>query len=501
MRAITLTVIALIVVVLLAGIVVSNERSPTGQAPPITENTTAETEVVTQSQSQLGSESSTYAVTARDSDAIDTTQLAKYGEVGTRVDERIELTMSSSNVSTVQNISWVRNVRPVIRPEPAQTEIPGSSDGVGTNDSLGVQQAHQNGITGEDVDVGVIDAGFDPDNQAIASNVVDTRSFRSSTPSRQGRAHGTSTAEVVIRTAPDTQLSLVSTGTATDIEAAIDYLKRQDVDIIVHSQGVTNIDDDGDHRFTDNINAATESGTLFVNAAGNEAQKHWEGEFRDTDGDDNHEWTASGRERNCLPNCDTEYSGSIRVSVRWNDQGQESHYRPALFNPVTNKYIAIGGERVLQTQSGTKYTRLNVQDLQSQRIVLVVNHVSGPADDEIEVTVPSGPQEIEQNIPASSIAAPADVPKALAVAAYQVGPRQLAPYSSRGPTDDGRTGIDVTAYTNIKVTNGFYDTGVFAGTSAAAPYAGGVAALIEANQPGDQSPTELTNTLLWIRGY
>jgi hypothetical protein len=53
----------------------------------------------------------------------------------------------------------------------------------------------------------------------------------------------------------------------------------------------------------------------------------------------------------------------------------------------------------------------------------------------------------------------------------------------------------VTGYTNIRVTNGFYDNGIFGGTSAAAPYVGGVAALIEENQAGDQSPTELTNTL------
>jgi hypothetical protein len=53
----------------------------------------------------------------------------------------------------------------------------------------------------------------------------------------------------------------------------------------------------------------------------------------------------------------------------------------------------------------------------------------------------------------------------------------------------------VTGYTNVRVTNGFYDTGVFAGTSAAAPYVGGVAALVEDGQPGDQSPAELTATL------
>jgi subtilisin family serine protease len=168
-------IVCLLLLIGVGGIVTSDERPPIGQAPPINDTTTAE--VVTQTQTQTNAPQ-TYAVTARSADAIDTAQLAEYGEVGTQADARIELRMSPSDVSTVQNISWVTNVRPVLRPEPAQTDtdIPGSSDG----ESLGVQQAHENGITGEDVEVGIIDAGFDPNNQAIASNVVDTQPFRSS---------------------------------------------------------------------------------------------------------------------------------------------------------------------------------------------------------------------------------------------------------------------------------------------------------------------------------
>ncbi len=483
------------------GIVTSNERPPIGQAPPITENTTATTEreAVTYSQS-VSDTPQTYAVTAHSADAIKLTQLAKYGEVGTQAEARVELTMSPADVATVQNISWVTNVRPVIRPEPAQTstetntDIPGSSNG--SRGSLGVQQAHQNGITGDGVKVGVIDVGFAPDNPAIASNVATVESFRSSQASP---AHGTSVAEIVTQTAPDSQLYLASVETATDIKAAIDSLTSQDVDIIVHSQGIPSLDDDGDHTLSDDINAATASGTLFINAAGNAAQTHWEGKFRDDNGNGSHEWTQSGDELNCLDSCDTDYSGDVTVYVRWSDQGQveESHYRPSLFNPETDEYIAIDRDGVFRTPTGTKYTQLSVTDISSQPVDLVVDRVSGPAGDtdKIEVIVSSGPQSLERNVPESSIGAPADVKAALTVAAYERERSRLAPYSSRGPTDDGRNGIDVTGYTNIEVTNDFYGTGIFRGTSAAAPYVGGVAALIEENQLGDQPPAEVTQTL------
>lgn len=480
------------------GIVTSDERPPIGQAPPINDTTTAGGEQRVTSQSQSSVESpQTYAVTAHSADAIDTHQLTEYGEVGTQADERIEVTMSPTGVAAVKNLSWVKYVRPVIRPEPVQTEteadIPGSKDPE-ENGSLGVQQVHQNGITGEGVKVGIIDFGFDPTNQAIASNVVETRSLRNFPGDP---AHGTSVAEVVTQVAPDSQLYLMSTRSVVDDEQAISYLTSQDVDIIIYSLGIPAFEDDGSHILADDILAAAESGTLFAAAAGNYAQTHWEGEFRDTDGNNIHEWTADGDELNCLNNCDEEYSGSLTVYVRWTDQRGESRYRPSLFNPVTDEYIAVGSERIFTTSTGTEYTVLSVAEVPSQPVDLVVEHLSGPANDDIEVVVSEGPQQIQRNVPSSSLTAPADVQSALTVAAYQVGPSRLAPYSGRGPTDDGRAGVDVTGYTNIGVTNELYGTDefIFTGTSAAAPYAGGVAALIEESKPGNQSPTELTSTL------
>ncbi|WP_420191933.1 S8 family serine peptidase [Haloplanus salinarum] len=425
-----------------------------------------------------------YAVSATSADAINKTQLAQYGEVGTQVDAQIELTMPPSNLSAVKSISWVTDVRPVMRPKTA--DPPGSSDG----ESLGVEQLHQNGITGDGVTVGIIDSGFDQDDPAIASNVAETVSFRQSA----GRPdHGTSVAQVVTQTAPDSQLYLASAGTDIDHQRAIEYLAEQDVDIIVYSIYWPAVEDDGDHFLTDDINSATQQGTLFVAIAGNEAERHWEGQFRDTDQDRFHEWGSNGDELNALPNTETDFAGGeITAFVRWEDEGAASAYRPALFNPATDEYVAIAADRVFQTQTN-KYAVVTTT-VESQPLDLVIRHSGGVADDEIEVMFLAGPTGMERSIPASSVTAPGDVPAAITTGAYVVGDG-MATYSGRGPTDDGRLGVDLTGYTNILVDDGWFGEKPFGGTSAAAPYVGGVAALMESKHQGDLSPAQVTRAL------
>jgi hypothetical protein len=424
-----------------------------------------------------------YVVTAANTTVLDTEQLSQYGDVGVRVNKRVEISMPARNRTALGNIPWVTDIRPVIRPEPAA--VPGSSNG----SSLGVEQIHTAGITGDGVTVGVIDAGFDMTNPTIQDNIVANKSF---TMTQRDPAHGTSVAEIVTRTAPESDLHLVSAKTGVQSERAIEYLTEHEVDVIVASWGFLAIEDDGDHFLTDEITQAEAAGTLFVASAGNHAETHWEGAFRSTDGDRAHEWTNEGVERNCIPDCQTEFSGSIDVYLRWDETGDPSEYQLGLYNPNTQEYVAT--EDTVERTETNKYVRLSTT-VSSQPLDLVVEHTAGAPDDEIEIVV-NNARGLATTVPESSIAAPADVPSAFSIAAYEVGSERVAPYSSQGPTDDSRQGIDMTGYTNIQVENGLYGQTryVFRGTSAAAPYVGGVAALATA-QSGD-SPTDGVATTL-----
>jgi len=477
----SVVIVLLLGMTLPAGTAFADERPPTGQAPPLNETTTGLTAV-----SQATSSSpQVYTVVAANSTVLNETQLATYGETGVQVDARIEVKASPKNVTAIGNVSWVNEVRPATHPEPV--DVPGASDGT----SLGVEQLHQRGIAGENVKVGIIDDGFDSSNPTIQDNIVETQSY---TQGQQAVRHGTSVAEVVTRTAPESELYLASTNSGLQTERAIDDLIDKDVDIIVASWGYLTVEDDGDHFLTDEINRAQQNDVLFVVSAGNYAQTHWQGEFQSTDGDAIHEWAESD-ERNCLPNCTSEFAGGqVTVYLRWEDEGQPSEYQVALYNPTTEEYIA-DANFIAETQTN-KYAVLSAY-IQPQAVELVVKNTYGPANNNIEVIVATGPSEVQHSVPESSISVPGDVPSAFTVAAYEAGQTRMAPYSSQGPTDDGRRGIDVTGYTNINVENGLYGETpyIFAGTSAAAPYVGGVAALIEAEKKRDTSVTTVATTL------
>lgn len=446
----------------------SIDRPDTGQAPNITTTPGGFGQATT----NQSADPVTYRVTATSASAVNRTELRRYGDVGTQATNHVEVTLTRANASRVANLTWVESLRP------AQQGVP--ADDASTNHSTVDTSTAQSALpTGDDVKIGVIDNEFDTSNSIITDQVAADYSFRDSPGDPY---HGTSVAEIVATIAPNSSLYVASIASGTDTEAAISTLTEDDVDIIVMSLAWL-ADDDGDHFLTDDVNTARDQGVLFVNSAGNYAQVHWEGEFQSADGDQIHEWAGSD-ERNCIPNCETTLSGDVVIRLDWEDDGDGSQYQLALYNPETDEIIETS-----ETSFGGDHSIL-ATNIRSQPIDLVVANIEGPADDKIELTVFGGPRSIQYNVPSSSLTPPADVPSVLTVAAYEPDRNRIAPYSSQGPTDTGQRGVDITGYTNLQISSG-----IFAGTSAAAPYIGGVAALVQAASSEDLSPDELEAAL------
>jgi hypothetical protein len=118
--------------------------------------------------------------------------------------------------------------------------------------------------------------------------------------------------------------------------------------------------------------------------------------------------------------------------------------------------------------------------------------IDGPAESTgTQLRIASSTHSFAQAHPNRSIVAPATAPGAVSVGAINPVTGEIEPFSSRGPTADGRPGVDVVA-PNRQVIPG--TTVEFTGTSASAAFVGGIAALAIDVAPG-LSPRELNQAL------
>jgi len=90
-------------------------------------------------------------------------------------------------------------------------------------------------------------------------------------------------------------------------------------------------------------------------------------------------------------------------------------------------------------------------------------------------------RSMEQSTPAHSLATPADARGALTIGAVYYRDNTLQPYSSYGPTNDGRQKPELLGPDGVSVAA--YAPEAFFGTSAAAPHVAGAAALIWSAHP------------------
>ncbi len=94
---------------------------------------------------------------------------------------------------------------------------------------------------------------------------------------------------------------------------------------------------------------------------------------------------------------------------------------------------------------------------------------------------------LQYEVAAGSISTPASSPAAFAVGALCWQSRSLEPYSSQGPTIDGRTKPDIVGHDSVSgSTYGSSSScpSAFAGTSASSPEVAGAAALVKQAYPG-----------------
>ena len=340
---------------------------------------------------------------------------------------------------------------------------------------------HAEGLTGRGVKVAVIDGGFTglAERQAdgdLPANVV-TQDFCNGKLATESE-HGTAVAEIVHEMAPEAELYLLCIGSETDLAAAVAYARAQGVRVINHSMGWEGpFRNDGSGTVGAIVAAARASGILWVNSAGNEGDTHWTGAFADRGGA--HAWDANGDLGNTFVWPD---GSEICGFLKWDEwPAGVSDFDLGLFLSGSNTLLASSEEE--QGQGGGEPPFETVCATQSSGTDLTVFWAirgydvrSSPRIDLVSWSPP-----LEHVVAAGSIGAPASSPAAFAVGALCWQSRQLEPYSSQGPTVDGRVKPEIVGHDSVSgATYGSFAAcpSAFAGTSASAPEIAGAAALV-----------------------
>jgi subtilisin family serine protease len=362
----------------------------------------------------------------------------------------------------------------------------------------GAAALHAKGVTGKGQKVAIIDGSFNGLAARQASGDLPTNVVTEDLCKGQflsGEGHGTAVAEIVHEEAPGAQLYLICFDDLVSLAAAEAYVKSQGIKIVNFSVEFFNTGR-GTNDPSDPLDAivadAQANGILWVNSAGNDAFTHWSGTFTDANADGYTEF-APGDEGNTFLWPD----GLVVCGfLRWDEwPNATSDFDLILFDSATGQIITSSTDVQNGTQPPVEQTcaqNTSGSTLQVAWGIFGTHVVTSPHLDFVSSPIP--PPYLQYQTAAGSIGDPASSPSAFGVGALCWQNNSLEPYSSQGPTTDGRLKPDISGHDSVSsATFGLFDIACpsgFAGTSASSPEVAGAAALVRQGNPAF-SPSQI----------
>ena len=425
-------------------------------------------------------------------------------------EDYIEAYVPVSLLGPVSEQPGVIRVREIVPPEAGYGNF--TSQGVKAHLSAAWNQA---GYSGQGMKVGIIDIGFQGFSGLMGTELPATVVARCYTDigvftqilsdCEDDSEHGTRVAEAVTDIAPEVSLYIANASTKGDLQTATDWMIAEGVSVINTSLSWTfDGPGNGTSPFSLSplkaVDRAVDGGVVWVNSAGNYARRTWFGVPSSFSTIGSFMYFAGTDIEN---NMSLEAGDVVLAELRWDDSwdGATTDLDICIFHPTE---FGIG-ECVFDIQSG-KVGEVPHEFLIHQVPVggdwyIVVSHEDGSIPDWIQVVVRGDVAlaRIEHYTINGSITNPAESanPGLLAVgASHWDDVRAIEPYSSRGPTPDGRVKPDIVGAacgeTALRPLDE-YNEG-FCGTSQAAPHVAGMAALVRQRFP-DYTPQQVASYL------
>ncbi len=408
---------------------------------------------------------------------IDTTTLVALGvEILAQSKSLMRVSVPAAALRAVSELPSVAFVRRPRRPHAQQT----LSEGLALIHAL---ENHAAGAKGQGVKVAIIDGGFKGADKLNEDMPVGwwQRDYTGTGIYAGTDAHGTACAEIIHDVAPEAELYLYKVADIVDMENAKDRCIQNGVAIVNYSATwVGEGFGDGRGIICDIVNDAADNGILWVNAAGNYAQKHYAGFWHDSDDDNRHNFAAGDDAVNFA----AKIGDAIRVTLTWDDWPTTTQdYDLYLYHQD-----AFGNIKEVDKSTDVQGNGAPVEFIEyfagrAGTYGISVVRVGEAAPKKLRVW--SWHHDIEYPVPTSSLGIPSDARGALSVGAIHRDQWDLgtvASYSSRGPTADGRIKPDLVAPSGV-TTASYGAWRLFGGTSAATPHVAGAAALLKSANP------------------
>jgi Subtilase family len=400
------------------------------------------------------------------------------GDVRGRVGDLVEAQVA------IPAVEWLSGPREIawIEPAPIPMLMQTTSQGVGVTHASRILEGDTSyRPSGEPIRVGILDLGFDGHASLLGGELpatVTARSFHPLGIGGGGVEHGTACAEIVHDMAPDAQIYLANFDSISEHGEAVDWLVSQRVDVISYSIGWYNSGPgDGRGTINDHVRRATGAGVKWVGSAGNSAQRHWEGVFSDTNGDGWHNYAAADE-----GNSFSLQEGDLFIAfLNWDDWFQSSQdYDLYVFDQSGRLMTWSEG---YQDGSQRPTEAAGFVAPYSGSYFVAIHRYDATRDVKLEtffVVESAQAVRMQYVVPAGSLTVPADTDGAIAVGATYWRDDTAEPFSSQGPTADGRMKPDLSAPDGVDTATYLAEGEPFYGTSASAPHVAGAIALLKA---------------------